>query len=180
MRRITLLMICLALAACARAPDFVLTDQNGHAFHFSQVRGKAAAVFFGYTHCTDVCPTTLMRLAQAKRLLGADASRVAVLFITVDPGRDVPSRLKIFVHTFDPAFVGLTGTQAQLKPVYKAFHVWLQRLPSRDRNNYEMAHTSSITFLYPNGAWSGVGDWTDQPPALAADFRKALRGGLSL
>jgi protein SCO1/2 len=156
------------------APDFALTDQHGAPFRLSSLRGHPVALFFGYTHCPDVCPTTLAALARAKRKLGADGARFDVVFVTVDPKRDTRSVVGKYVRLFDPSFIGLTGTEAQLAPIYAAYKVYHQILPARgSAAGYLVAHSSAVDFIDPQGRFHGFGDWSDTPDELAADVRHA-------
>jgi protein SCO1 len=127
--------------------DFQLTDFNGTQRQLADFRGKVVAVFFGYTHCPDVCPTTLSELASARRKLGADAGKVQVLFITADPERDTPDVLKQYVTAFDATFLGLRGTPEQTANVAKAFKVIIQKNVGADANNYSVDHSSG-TYVY--------------------------------
>jgi cytochrome oxidase Cu insertion factor (SCO1/SenC/PrrC family) len=179
------IIVVLALAAVAwgvhraldarnLAYDFTLTDHDGRPFKLSQERGHAVALFFGYTHCPDVCPATLARLASARAGLGKDRDRVRVIFITVDPTRDTPQRMKKYLATFDPSFIGVTGTESRLLPVYKAYHVWYQPLPKSTKGLEELeAHTATITMLDRSGHLEGYADWADPVTALTQDLRKA-------
>jgi protein SCO1/2 len=156
------------------APDFTLTDQNGAPYTLSAHRGHAIAVFFGYAHCPDVCPTTLSALARAKRKLGPDGAAFDVVLITVDPKRDDPPTLKRYVHLFDPSFVGLTGNEAQLDPVYSAYHVYHEiGSGTGSANGYVVAHSSAVQFISPAGRLRGTGDWSDSPDQLAALMQQA-------
>jgi protein SCO1/2 len=158
------LALLLAASACnqgAQAPsfrstditgadfgkDFQLTDFNGAQRQLADFRGKVVAVFFGYTHCPDVCPTTLSELASARRKLGADAGKLQVLFITADPQRDTPDVLKQYVTAFDPTFLGLRGTPEQTVEVAKAFKVIIQKNAGADASNYSVDHSSG-TYVY--------------------------------
>jgi protein SCO1/2 len=179
---VALVLVCAAIAAARllfpgapQAPDFTLTDQDGRPYTLSAQRGHAVALFFGYAHCPDVCPTTLAALARAKRKLGAAGAGYDVVFVTVDPARDTPATLKRYVHLFDPTFVGLTGTPAQLDPVYAAYHVYHKiDDASRSANGYLVIHSSIVEFIGPDGRLRGFGDWNDSPDALAALMRGAL------
>jgi protein SCO1/2 len=159
-----LLALLFALSACnqgAQAPsfrstditgadfgkDFQLADFNGAQRQLADFRGKVVAVFFGYTHCPDVCPTTLSELASARRKLGADAGKVQVLFITADPERDTPEVLKQYVTTFDPTFIGLRGTPEQTAEAAKAFKVIIQKNAGANADNYTVDHSSG-TYVY--------------------------------
>jgi protein SCO1/2 len=155
------------------APDFTLTDQSGNAFALSSERGHPVALFFGYAHCPDICPTTLAALAQAKRKLDP-AERFAVVFVTVDPRRDTPAVLGRYLRLFDPSFIGLSGTDAQLEPVYAAYHVYHQDLPNQgSAAGYLVAHSSAVDFIGGDGRIRAVGDWSDTPDQLAADMKAA-------
>jgi len=157
-----------------QAYDFALTDQNGQIFRLSQERGHAVALFFGYTHCPDVCPATLARLAAARASLGKDRNDIRVVFVTVDPRRDTPQRMKTYLATFDPSFVGVTGTERQLAPVYRAYHVWYQELPKTTAGLEALeAHTATITLIDRTGHLQGFADWSDSIAVLAQHFRAA-------
>jgi len=156
------------------APDFTLTDQNGQPYSLAAHRGHAVALFFGYAHCPDVCPTTLSALARAKRKLGASAANFDVVLVTVDPARDTPAVLKRYVQLFDPTFTGLTGTEKQLEPVYDAYHVYHEVDSGKgSANGYVVAHSSAVQFISPDGRLRGTGDWSDSPDELAALMRQA-------
>jgi protein SCO1/2 len=126
------------------APDFSLQGSDGHELRIGRFQGKVVMLAFGYSSCTEVCPVTLATFAQARRKLGAAASDVQVLYLTVDPQRDVPERLKKFLGGFDPSFIGGTGTEAQLAAVRKDYGVTATRIPTKD--NYTYSH-SSFTYL---------------------------------
>jgi protein SCO1/2 len=155
------------------APDFTLSSARGGPFTLSQHRGRTVALLFGYTHCPDVCPTTLAALARAKHQLGSSAGAFDVAFITVDPARDTPGRLARYVALFDPAFFGLSGTPAQLNAVYTDYHVYHQQLPNRaGSRDYDVAHSSDIILIGPDGRIRAEGDWDDSPAQLAAEIRR--------
>jgi protein SCO1/2 len=181
-------VVALALAACAPgvhfagttlapkpAYDFTLTDQNGRPFRLADQRGREVILFFGYTHCPDVCPATMAQLARVDRTLTpAQRARVRVALVTVDPQRDPPAVLKRYVDLFDPSFIGLTGTPAQLEPVFEAYHVWHQRLPGTNATGYLMAHSGSVYLIDPAGRLRVLHDWTDPAPAIASDVKELL------
>src|SRR5574340_317208 len=114
--------------------DFRLTDHNGKTRTLADFRGKAVVLFFGYTHCPEVCVTTLADLAQVMQLLGKDADRVQVLFITVDPGRDKPEMLAKYVPAFNPSFLGLYGDAQATAQAAKAFYVAYEKRPTSSRS----------------------------------------------
>ena len=170
----------LALVARALVPsgvaatDFTPTDQNGRPYTLSAHRGGVIALFFGYAHCPDECPTTLAALAGAKKKLGAAGDSLDVVLITVDPKRDDPATLKRYVHLFDPSFTGLTGTTAQLNPVYDAYHVYHEIGSGKgSANGYDVAHSAAVQFISPAGRLRGVGDWSDSPAELATLMQQA-------
>jgi protein SCO1/2 len=178
---VALVLVCAALVlarflmpAGVAAADFTLTDQDGHPFTLSAQRGHPIALFFGYAHCPDVCPTTLSALSVAKRKLGPAGEGFDVVLVTVDPARDNPAVLKRYVRLFNPSFVGLTGTETQLDPVYAAYHVYHQVDPGKgSANGYGVAHSSAVQFISPDGRLRGVGDWSDSPDELAVLMKAA-------
>lgn len=126
------------------APDFSLQGTDGRELKMSRYRGKVVVLSFGYSHCTAVCPVTLATLAQARRQLGPAAADVQVVYVTVDPERDVPARLQAFLYNFDATFIGGTGTAGQLASVRKDYGISAQKIPTRD--GYSYSH-SSFTYL---------------------------------
>jgi protein SCO1 len=122
------------------APDFSLQGSDGHELRIGRFRGKVVLLAFGYSSCKDVCPVTLATFAQARRRLGAAASDVQVIYVTVDPQRDTPERLKKFLENFDNTFVGATGTEAQLASVRQEYGVTAKKIPYED--SYTYAHSS--------------------------------------
>ena len=149
-----------ALAACGdNAPQFKgsdisgtqlgrgleLSDYNGKTRTLQDFAGKAVVVFFGFTQCPDVCPTSLAELTEVMKRLGPDADRVQVLLITVDPERDTPEVLKQYVTAFDPRFLGLTGTPDQVKKAAASFKAYYAKAPTKD-GNYTMDHTA-LTYI---------------------------------
>jgi protein SCO1/2 len=155
------------------APDFTLTDQDGQPFTLSAQRGKAVVLFFGYTHCGDVCPTTLAHIAVAIRSLGPGAAAVEPVIVTVDPARDSSAVLKTYVAHFGTGVVGLTGSSAALDRVYGEYHVFHQQLPRKEgQSGYEMAHTSLIYYIDGSGRLHGFGDWTDGAGDIAQRLKE--------
>ena len=154
------------------APDFTLVDQDGRPFTLSALRGHPVALFFGYTHCPDECPTTLAHLAQAIKAPGVP-SDVHVAFLTVDPERDSPRVLKRYVSLFDPHFIGLTGTRRVMDPVYAGYHVWTQAVPvHHGPNDYSVAHGTTIYYIARDGSIKGLGSWDDDTPQIARAFQE--------
>ncbi len=157
-------------ASTKRAPDFTLVDQRGKPFTLSQYRGRPIVLFFGYAHCPDICPTILANLKRARQSV-RNASDSVVALVTVDPRRDNTAELGRFVREFDPAFVGLTGTSAQLNRVYRAYHVKVQDTKG-DSGGYLVAHTAFVYYIDRDGRLSGFGTWDDPQPVLEEDLGK--------
>lgn len=130
--------------------DFTLTDHHGQPRKLSEFRGKAVAVYFGYTHCPDVCPTTLAELAQSMRELGPQAEQVQVLFITIDPARDTLDLLKSYAPAFDPRFIGLTGSPEHIAKTAGQFRA-LYRRQDGANGDYTMDHSAGAYLLDREG-----------------------------
>jgi protein SCO1/2 len=127
--------------------EFALPDHTGTRRTLADFRGKVVVVFFGYTHCPDVCPTTLAELAGAMKKLGAEADKVQVLLITVDPERDTPAVLGSYVTAFDPRFLALRGDAAQTEQVAREFKVIYQKVSGKVPANYTMDHSAG-TYVF--------------------------------
>jgi protein SCO1/2 len=158
-----LALLCL-VAACDRGPpvkdieaidvgsdayptDFTLTDHRGKAVRLSDFRGRIVALFFGFTQCPDVCPTTLSDFAQVNRNLGRDAERLQVLFVTIDPERDTQQLLAEYIPAFDARFIGLRGSPEEIRRVADGFKVTYRKIPAREGNFYTLDHTAYV-FLF--------------------------------
>ena len=124
------------------AKDFALTDHNGKARTLADFRGKVVLIFFGYTQCPDVCPTTMAELAAVMKQLGPKADGVQVLFVTLDPARDTQALLAKYVPSFDPRFLGLRGDPAATEKVAKEFKVFFQKVPGKTPDSYSIDHTA--------------------------------------
>ncbi|MCK9201599.1 MAG: SCO family protein [Gallionella sp.] len=152
--------------------DFRLTDHGGKPRTLADFRGKAVVLFFGYTHCPDVCPTTLADLAQTMRLLGKDAERVQVLFVTVDPERDKPEMLAQYVPAFDPSFLALYGDAQATAQVAEAFGVVYQKQPTT--SGYNMDHSAGTFLIGPDGGTRLLAPYGQRAEWLADDIRLLL------
>ena len=128
----------------AYAKDFALNDFNGKLRTLADFKGKVVVIFFGYTQCPDVCPTTMSDLAGAMKQLGPLADKVQVLFITVDPERDTPKLLAQYVPAFDPRFLGLAGDMPATEKVAKDFHVFYQKVPGKEPGSYSIDHSAGM------------------------------------
>jgi protein SCO1/2 len=147
-----------------------LQDPSGRTRSLAEFKGKVVLISFGYTHCPDVCPTTLADQAKALRALGPDASRVQVLFVTVDPKRDTAELLGNYVPAFDPTFIGLRGDEAATEQATKAFHVYA-KANAGPTESYTVDHSAQSFVLDPKGRLRLVVPYGTEPAALAADLR---------
>lgn len=158
------------------AQGFALTDHNGQQRTLSDFRGKVVFVFFGYTHCPDVCPTTLSEMAGIMKALGPEAVRLQVLFITLDPERDTPEFLASFVPAFHPSFLGLTGDQATTDKVAKDFKVFAQKVPGKDGKSYTIDHTAGSYVFDQHGRIRLFVRHAQPGDALLKDMKQLLAG----
>jgi protein SCO1 len=145
-----------ALVPAKEAFNFHLVDQDGKAFQLSQLRGKAVLFSFGFTHCPNVCPTTLSELAKIYRALPPkDRSKVQVLFVSVDPRRDPPETMNKYVPYFDDSFVGLTGTETQISEATKAYGAFYEIVKNSGQNpeTYSVNHSAFTYLIAPDGKW---------------------------
>ena len=131
---------------------FALIDQNGRTLTSDSLKGKPTLIYFGYTYCPDVCPTSLLLMETAIEKLGQDAfKKVNLVFITVDPERDTPEMLKGYVGNFGPTFIGLTGSPEQVAAAARAYRVYYQKVPAKNGGPYLMDHSSIVYLLDRNG-----------------------------
>jgi protein SCO1/2 len=154
-----------------------LPDQDGKERTLADFKGKVVVVFFGYTQCPDVCPTTMAELAQVKKELGADGARVQGIFVTVDPARDTPEVLKSYVTAFDPSFVALRGTPEQTTEVAKEFKVFFAKVPGRTEGSYTVDHTAGSYVLDPEGRIRVFERYGSGAAPLTADLKVLLGAG---
>jgi len=152
---------------------FSLIDQDGRIVTDQDMKGHPFLVFFGFTHCPDVCPTTLFEVSEIFRALGPDADRVRGLFITVDPERDTAKSLKDYLSSFDPHLSGLTGDAAAVAAVAKAYRVYFKKVPLPD-GGYTMDHTAIVYLMNKEGHFVAPFSLKRKTEAAAADLRKYL------
>ncbi|HEY4862470.1 MAG TPA: SCO family protein [Xanthobacteraceae bacterium] len=152
---------------------FKLIDQNGKAVSDQDLKGRPFLVFFGFTHCPDVCPTTLFDVSEMLRALGPDANRTHALFITVDPERDTPAVMKDYLSSFDPHLSGLTGDPAAIATVAKAYRVYYKKVPL-DGGEYTMDHTAIVYLMDKEGRFVSPFSLKRGTEAAAADLRRYL------
>jgi protein SCO1 len=152
---------------------YALTDQDGKPRASTDFGGKYQLVYFGYTFCPDVCPTTLAVMAAALDKMGVDQNRIVPVFITIDPQRDTPAVMKKYVAAFGPRFVGLTGTPQQIAQVEKEFRVYAKKQPMTG-GNYGMDHSSVMYLMAPDGKLVSFYDEAILPEDLAKDLKKKI------
>jgi protein SCO1/2 len=184
------ILLALAVTACGPAApkfegsdvtgigyarDFRLTDHNGKARTLEDFRGKVVVLFFGYTQCPDVCPTTLSELAATMQKLGADADRVQVLFVTVDPERDTPDLLARYVPAFNPSFLGLYGDAAATEATAKEFKIIYQKQPGPTPGAYSVDHSAGTYIFDPQGRLRVYESYGRGPGVFAHDIRMLLQ-----
>jgi protein SCO1/2 len=163
----------IAQQIAAIGGPFKLTDQNGREVTDGELKGKPFLVFFGFTHCPDVCPTTLFEVSEILRALGPDADRTGALFITVDPERDTPAAMKDYLSSFDPHLIGLTGDPAAVAAVAKAYRVYYKKVPL-DQGGYTMDHTAIVYLMDKEGRFVSPFSLKRPAEAAAADLRRQL------
>jgi protein SCO1 len=155
--------------------DFKLTDHNGKPRTLADFRGKVVVMFFGYTQCPDVCPTTLSDLAATLQKLGADGNRVQVLFVTIDPERDTPELLSHYVPAFNPTFLGLYGDAAATAATAREFKILYQKQPGSTPGSYSMDHSAGTFIFDPQGRLRLFVSHGQGPDVLVHDIRELLR-----
>lgn len=156
--------------------DFHLTDFRGKQVGLADFKGKVVVVFFGYTHCPDVCPTTLSDLSMVLKQMGGDANQVQVIFITVDPARDTPKVLSEYVPAFNPTFLGLYGTEAQTAATAKEFRVFYQKhYTSPSKTDYTMDHSAGSYVFDKSGRLRLYLNYGEDPKAIAHDLELLVK-----
>jgi protein SCO1/2 len=163
----------LSQATLAIGGPFTLVDTRGQPVTQQDFLGRPSAMFFGYTHCPDVCPTTLLDLTELLKKLGPAADRLNVAFVTVDPERDTPAQLREYLSSFDPRIRGLTGTQAQIDAAAKAYHVYYKRVPMPD-GDYSMDHTASVFLMNAKGGFVGTLSFEEDPQTSLRKLRRLV------
>ena len=153
--------------------SFRLTDQNGKTITEQDLKGRPFLVFFGFTHCPDICPTTMFEISEIFKKLGPAGERMRALFITVDPERDTPKALKDYLSSFDPRIVGVTGDDAAIAAVAKAYRAYYKRVPLAE-GGYTMDHTAIIYLMGKDGRFVTPFSLKRTTDAAAAELRKYL------
>ena len=162
------------LTGATYAQGFDLPDFNGKPRTLADFHGKVTVVFFGYTQCPDACPTTMAELSGVLKTLGPDASRVQVVFITVDPSRDTAALLKNYVTNFRPDFLALRGDAAQTQKVVKDFKVVVEKVPGKTADSYTIDHTAGTYIFDPQGRIRLFASQSLDPALLTADIQALL------
>ena len=186
-----MVLMTLALLACSPKPefkniditsasgfgsDFSLLDVDGKTRTLADFKGKVVVMFFGYTQCPDVCPTTLTEMQQTMVLLGPQADKVQVLFVTVDPARDTAAILKQYVPSFDPRFIGLRpADEAALEKVTKDFKIYYKKVPGLSQGSYTIDHTAGSYVFDPEGHLRLYIKHAQGPETLAHDLKELLK-----
>jgi protein SCO1/2 len=152
---------------------FQLTDQNGKAFTDKNLKGKPTLIFFGYTHCPDVCPTSLFEISEVLRALGKDADKVNAVFISVDPERDTTATMKDYLSSFDPHLEGLSGDPAETAKVITSYRVYAKKVPTKD-GDYTMDHTALIYLMDRDGRFVSPFNLKRTPEEAAVELKRYL------
>jgi protein SCO1/2 len=161
------------LAAASIGGPFRLVDQHGATVTEAALKGHPSAMFFGYTFCPDVCPTTLSDLTLLMGKLGPEADRLKVYFVTVDPERDTPEQLSAYLQAFDPRFIGLTGSRAAIDRMLKEYRVYSKKVPI-DGGTYTMDHTASVYLLDGNATLAGTLDYHEADETALATLKRLI------
>ena len=156
------------------AKDFALTDHNGQLRTLKDFRGKIVMMFFGYTQCPDVCPTSMVEMVRIKQLLGPDGDKLQGLFVTVDPERDKPEMLKAYMENFDPTFLALYTTPEQTAVLAKDYRVYYKKVPGPTPTSYTMDHTAGSYVYDTEGHLRLFTRYGTKPELTAADIRLLL------
>lgn len=154
---------------------FRLTSHEGKPFTDADLKGKPFVVFFGFTHCPEVCPTTLYDLTQDLASLGSDADKLRVAFITVDPAQDTPELIKTYLSSFDPRIVGLTGTEEEIAAVAKAYKIYFRKVPTD--SGYTMDHSATIFLMDSKGDFYGTSNFQETAEIRRSKLKQLIKNG---
>ena len=191
MRYLTVFLLITALVACKPAVDnrqlvatditgadfaqtLSLTDHNGQSRSLAEFKGQAVVLFFGYTHCPDVCPTTMLDLKQTMKLLGPRADELQVLFVTLDPERDTQAVLAQFVPSFDPRFIGLRGNEQEIKQTVANFKIYAKKVEVQGKSSYTLDHSAGMYVFDKAGKIRLYVDYGEKPADIANDILHIL------
>ena len=157
------------------AKGFALSDQNGKPRTLQEFAGKVVVVFFGFTQCPDVCPTSMAELAEVKKLLGPDGDKLQAIFITVDPERDTPGVLKAYMGNFDPTFIALRPTMAELPDFAKSYKVFYKKVEGRTASSYSMDHSAGSYVYDAKGQIRLYNRYGSGAEVLASDIKLLMK-----
>ena len=152
---------------------FALTTQDGTTLTDRELRGAPFLVFFGFTHCPDICPTKLFEISETLRAAGSQGAKLRALFVTVDPERDTPAVMKSYLGSFDPRIVGLTGDRAAIDATIKAYRAYSRKVPLKD-GDYTMDHTALVYLMGKDGSFIGAFNMERPPAEAAAEWLRHL------
>jgi protein SCO1/2 len=155
---------------------FRLTSQEGKPFSDENLKGKPFVVFFGFTHCPEVCPTTLYDLTQDFAALGKDADNLQAVFITVDPARDTPELMKTYLSSFDPRIVGLSGTEEEIAAAAKAYKIYYRKVPT-EGSDYTMDHSATLFLMDSKGEFYGTSNFQEPEETRRSKLRQLIKNG---
>ncbi len=162
-----------ATAPAAIGGPFQLTDQTGQTVTDKSMLGHPTLVFFGFTHCPDVCPTTLFEMSEVLRAMGKDADRVNAYYISVDPERDTAAAMKDYLSSFDPRMKGLTGSREEIAKVLSEYRVYAKKVPLKD-GDYTMDHTALVYLMDRDGKFVSPFSLNRKPEEAASDLKRYL------
>jgi protein SCO1/2 len=162
-----------ATGPAAIGGPFALSDASGARVTEASLKGRPSLVFFGYTHCPDVCPTTLFEMSELLGAMGPDADKVNAYFVTVDPERDTPAAMKDYLSSFDPHLKGLTGTPDEIAKIIAGYRVYARKVPLKD-GDYTMDHTALVYLMDRNGRFVAPFNLKRTPQEAADDLRRYL------
>jgi protein SCO1/2 len=162
-----------ATAPAAIGGPFQLSDQSGQTVTEKDLQGRPTLIFFGYTHCPDVCPTTLFEMSEVLRAMGGEAGKVNAYYISVDPDRDTPSAMKDYLSSFDPHLKGLTGSPEAVAKTLSSYRVYAKKVPLKD-GDYTMDHTALVYLMDRNGKFVTPFNMNRKPEEAAVDLKRYL------
>jgi protein SCO1/2 len=167
--------VASAQAVGGAGGSFELVDHNGRPFASAALAGQPYAIFFGYTHCPDVCPTTLLEMSNNLASLGADGNRLKVIFISVDPQRDTPERLHAYLTAFDPRVIALTGSEAQIASAARGWNAFYNKVPEDD-GSYTIAHSAHVYLMDRNNRLAAMLGFQESEAEQLAKLKALLAG----
>lgn len=179
------ILVCLVGAGLYLAPrapaktsfgggTYALVDENGKPVDQNMVIGQPSMLFFGYTHCPDVCPTTLADMASWFQALGPEGKNLKAFFVSVDPERDTPKVLKSYVSAVSDRITGITGTRPEINKIIKAYHIYTKKIPIGTDGDYSMDHTAVVFLLNSKGKYDDTIDYGATPSVALAKLRKLI------